>query len=131
MKKIRKDANIESRPLEHDSKDISASTNSLHSIVDKNILDSNSTTTDSYQTPDFNCGGDYQQDDNEEDGNIYANDVLNFGSNSNPSPAVFKEPPPLPPKPKNIAWRLSNGINYNFDSNSKSIYLDHPTSSFV
>lgn len=70
--------------------------------------------------------------DEESEGNIYANDVINFaGKVEKNTTSLFKEPPPLPPKPKNISWRISGSMSYGIDTNAKSVYLDQPTSSFV
>lgn len=133
LKKIRKDVCFESKTNEKEAKDIPY-------VMERNLADNVTSckVTDLYQTADF-PSGDYRHED-ESDSNIYANDVLNFGCNSSPLPSVFKEPPPLPPKPKNIAWRFSNGLNYNsvghhvdntYEPTPKSVYLEQPTSSFV
>lgn len=80
--------------------------------------------SDTYQTP-----SDCKRQAEEQD--IYTNDLPSFNAKlENSPPPVFKEPPPLPPKPKNISWRMSSGT-YGFDTSPKSVYLDQPTSSFV
>jgi len=133
MKKIRKETNAADLKAEKETKDAEKNANNYEQ--DENTNEA----SDVYQTPVDFTNADYSKhaDDDEED-NIYANDVLNFGCNSTSTPPVFKEPPPLPPKPKNIAWRFSmNNLSYNVHNNNslesghKSIYFDQPTSSFV
>lgn len=154
MKKFRKDTNVVDFRNEKATKDSESNVN-VEDDANANQV------SDVYQTPADFTSSDFKRVDDDEEDNIYANDVLNFGCNSTSVTPVFKEPPPLPPKPKNIAWRLStnlsynihnsinnnnnssskinNGSNNNNDSNNindsesshKSIYFDQPTSSFV
>lgn len=132
MKKIRKETSTTSAQSEAVVE--KETTESTACFADKVAAQEScsSKANDVYQMPVF--GDDIDCLQNEEEDNIYANDALNFGGSSATTPSLFKEPPPLPPKPHNIAWRAPNSVNYsnNYETaGSKSVYLDHPTSSFV